>query len=80
MEDASKTEKNLSYDSDNDDLGSINSDDINPSRLLSDLQGVYQHHLMQIGTADEERNKTYSVNHLNKYSKIAFLSYVMFFH
>jgi hypothetical protein len=62
MDVAGQTDKALLYDSDNDDLGSLNSEEINPSRLLSDLQGVYRDHMMQIENADEERDETYRVN------------------
>ena len=37
-------------------------EDVNPSRLLSDLQGVYRNHFKQIENADEERDETYRVN------------------
>ena len=63
MEVAEETDKVVLYDSDNDDLGSLNSEEINPSRLLSDLQGVYRDHLMQIENADEERDETYRVKY-----------------
>ena len=63
MEVAEETDKVVLYDSDDDDLGSLNSEEINPSRLLSDLQGVYRDHLMQIENADEERDETYRVKY-----------------
>jgi hypothetical protein len=62
MDVAGQTDKAVLSDSDNDDLGSLNSEDINPSRLLSDLQGVYRDHFIQIENADEERDETYRVN------------------
>ena len=62
MDVAGQTNKAVLSDSDNDDLGSINSEEINPSRLLSDLQGVYRDHFMQIENADQERDETYRVN------------------
>ena len=64
---AGQVDKDLLYESDNDELGSMNSEDINPSQLLSDLQGVYRDHLMQIENADEERDETYRVNKHFKY-------------
>ena len=63
MEVASEADKVALYESDDDDLGSLNSEEINPTRLLSDLQGVYRDHLMQIENADEERDETYRVKY-----------------
>lgn len=63
MEVAGEADKVVLYDSDDDDLGSLNSEEINPTRLLSDLQGVYRDHLMQIENADEERDETYRVKY-----------------
>ena len=61
MADEERTGTEAHSDCDLDEVGSVDSDDINPSRLLSDLQGVYRDHLMQINTADEERDETYKV-------------------
>ena len=63
MEVAGEADKVVLYGSDDDDLGSLNSEEINPARLLSDLQGVYRDHLMQIENADEERDETYRVKY-----------------
>lgn len=46
-------------DYDVDDFGSLDSEEINPSRLLDDLRGVYREHLMQIENVDEERDESY---------------------
>ena len=63
MEVAGEADKVVLYGSDDDDLGSLNSEEINPARLLSDLQEVYRDHLMQIENADEERDETYRVKY-----------------
>jgi hypothetical protein len=70
MDVAGGMDKAALSDSDNDDFGSINSEDMNPSRLLSDLQGVYRDHFMQIENADEERDETYRVNAVLKFSNL----------
>lgn len=58
-----RTDKAVLSDCDVDDVGSVDSEEINPTRLLSDLQGVYRDHLMQIESVDEERDETYRVNY-----------------
>lgn len=45
-----------------DDLGSVDSVEINPTRLLDDLRGVYRDHLKKIENVDEERDETYRVS------------------
>ena len=57
-------------DSEVDDLGSLDSEEINPSRLLDDLRGVYREHLMQIENVDEERDESYRVSFICRYRYI----------
>lgn len=62
-------------DSEVDDLGSLDSEEINPSRLLDDLRGVYREHLMQIENVDEERDESYRVSFICRYIYIFFVKF-----
>lgn len=62
MDIAGEGDKFMLYESDNEDFSRMISEDINPSTLLSDLQGVYKDHLLQIENVDEQRDHTYRVN------------------
>lgn len=62
MEAAKFTSKKISCDVVNENLTNIDSEELHPTRLLSNLQNVCRDHLMKIEIADEERGETYRVN------------------